>query len=85
MSDLTEFVLARIAEDEREIEADPPVGMGYAMLHRRMSVECQAKRRIVGNLKWFAPTDPLIDPDAILRLLAAPYADHHEYRREWAV
>lgn len=72
---LTEFLLARIAEDE-------------AAAHRmfrpaRFLAECEAKRRIVelgpcrcsehGDSAWLAA----------MRALAAVYADHPEWRGSW--
>lgn len=43
MSDLVEFLLARIAEDETDVAA----GVYTGDAHRRIKAECEAKRRIV--------------------------------------
>jgi hypothetical protein len=116
MSDLTGFLLARIAEDEamaRKVQ-------GYCEPHSRIEIhlsrtetlpdgsrsgthetvtpydpdrvlaECEAKRRIVEEVlanplgKWKAgERSPWADK--MLGILAAPYADHPDYREEWAL
>jgi hypothetical protein len=96
---LTEFLLARIAEDE--VAAREPQWLaleygvdsaGRAAFSSRVLAECEAKRRIVEELS------PAVDYDrdrfivqstleaaatASLRFLALPYADHPDYREEW--
>ena len=91
---LTEFLLARIAEDEA-------AALSRLRGHRelpeteresRVFAECKAKRRIV---EWAAPvltnwpgaaagarhvSDDGLD---VLRILALPYADHPDYDEEW--
>lgn len=126
MNDLTEFLLARVAEDEAvargaldvrnpgyEWEATQVHDRDYGAIDEvslhpaRVLAECEAKRRIVEE---HPPTDP-IDRDGTcycqrclgqgtdvgypdewvqawhpcptLRLLAAIYADHPDYREEW--
>ena len=84
---LTEFLLARIAEDERRVgfvrgfipdEGD----QGEYINPARVLAECEAKRRIVEHCDFDhlarSPGDPYV-----LRLLALPYADHPDYREEW--
>jgi hypothetical protein len=129
---LTEFLLARIAEDEEA--ADQSVQLPSGLLHigspdtplilvwspARVLAECEAKRRIVEwHEKWpvLVQTEPKMETDPtdirgytmrmtqqiqwqtereyfrrfgeappsgpILRLLAAVYADHPDYREEW--
>ena len=113
---ITEFLLARIAEDEwaaqeaiTEIEriawtpgmapsttalgglwCDPDgMGVHVAAQPGRVLAECQAKRAIVeyrAGIRW--PSDEAHDAvrnerDRTLRLLAAVYADHPDYRQEW--
>lgn len=116
---LTEFLLARIAEDAavaRAADQHGPIwqdggpgaiedartvvasdgalrgsGRGVAEVERhalphvltwapaRVLAECASKRRIVelaDDPGWDLPTE-------VLRLLAQPYADHHEYHEEW--
>ena len=83
---LTDFLLARIAEDEEEArwgrlhdDPDDPDSATKILRwdHSRLAVECEAKRRIVQLHKliaWDAGT---------LLLLALPYAEHPDYREEW--
>jgi hypothetical protein len=76
MSDLTEFLLARIAEDERRYDGDRS-DYGYGWQH--MLAECGAKRRIVEMM------GRVVDEFAneVLYALASVYADHPDYREEW--
>jgi hypothetical protein len=109
MSDLTDFLLARYAEDEATIEKvwedntewlpgagiwtlDLPLGAPeYAIVTKeRAAAEVAAKRRIVEEVlanplgKWKAgERSPWADK--MLGILAAPYADHPDYREEWAL
>ena len=91
---ITEFLLARIAEDERharklaETDRRPVLALAITANHpQRVLAECEAKRRIVERAGF------LIDePDGlgnlcegILTDLAAIYADHPDYREEWRV
>jgi Family of unknown function (DUF6221) len=94
---LAEFLLARIAEDERERFA----GIS-PWLDRRWRAECEAKRRIVGRAEMILDSwdamhggDPSMAPypdvnrrerwnaQETLDDLAQPYADHPDYREEW--
>src|SRR4051794_20297731 len=84
---LADFLLERIADDEREATT------------RRRFAECDARRRIVelhdadthmcrdeSYLADGTPyrTDDWADgPCVTLRILAAPYIDHPDYRAEW--
>jgi Family of unknown function (DUF6221) len=97
MSDLTDFLLARLAEDEAVASATlANFGLardlkGPMLAHvthfdpARILAECEAKRRIVG-LKA-QPSDPYTPggyvTDEILLALAQVYADHPDYRKEW--
>ena len=49
LSEIAEFIAARLDEDERELVKDPPVGLGYANLAARIAREVAAKRRIIGE------------------------------------
>lgn len=88
---LTEFLLARIAEDEARLrKAERPWSAPHdpdcdyypgdtpctCNLLERLLAECEAKRRIVANAQ-----DP--GDDIFVRLLALPFADHSDYREEW--
>ena len=89
---LTDFLLARIAEDEalahRVFEDE---GTWFSVTLSRVLAECEAKRRIVRmrqNAKAFVDevvVGMLIAKtlDAALAHLALPYADHPDYRQEW--
>jgi hypothetical protein len=94
---MTDFLLARIAEDEvvlglaRDLSIDPPYvpglwsGPGHhpVMSTARLTSECEAKRRIVGRHAACGDgfTSAPTCPD--LADLASVYADHRDYRPEW--
>ena len=51
----------------------------------RVLAECEAKRRVIEECDDYDnPSEVLILADQILRHLALPYADHPDYREEWA-
>jgi hypothetical protein len=85
---LTDFLLARIAEDEAaRVIPDGDPGWPFTRSaeeiaeSERWKAECEAKRRIVE--REMADVD---EPDwVLLRLLAIPYADHPDYREEWRI
>ena len=98
---LTDFILARIAEDEAWARIE---GAAYLRAHDpsalvdepktpalfpRVLAECEAKRRIVEEALSAPPTsqfDGVRESGAwTLRALAAIYADHPDYRGEWRV
>jgi hypothetical protein len=70
--DLTEFLLARIAEDEA---AGREAWLGDAKATRQVVIESQQK--IDANVPGVA-----VYEDA-LRRLASRYASHADYRNEW--
>lgn len=84
---LTEFLLARIAEDEAtannvtrfEVRDGIP---GKYVIKDRVLAECEAKRRIIGYLP---PVDgPGRDWYRFgLLQMASVYADHPDFREEW--
>jgi hypothetical protein len=90
MNDLTEFLLARIAEDERDFrESYDPDPWGFD----RVLAECEAKRQIVEDWQERhaltaqyrteqAAGQELGALTAMCRI-AAIYADHPDYRQEW--
>ena len=93
---VTEFLLARIADDEAyardwiEHDADHD---GTRFGSGRILVDCEARRRIVdlaakahewgkGTAGATAGYAKVIADDTI-KLLALPYADHPDYQQEW--
>jgi hypothetical protein len=86
---LTEFLLARIAEDEAAVRREMPGRWTNWLAQtrpglvpdldprlKRALAECEAKRRIV---------DVADEAPGVLRFLALPYAEHADYREEWEV
>ena len=73
---LTEFLLARIAEDEEMVE---PVMIVHP---DRFLAECVAKRRIVESLES-AKVRERVALHRVMRHLAAVYADHPDYDEAW--
>jgi hypothetical protein len=51
----------------------------------RVLAECAAKRRLIRWVnQWPMRPHPPSSVDGVLELLAQPYADHPDYRQEWA-
>ena len=95
VSDVTQFLLARIAEDYADAMSGwrwkaLPAGE-YERLQARVLRECEAKRRIVSqwDLTFSEESgEPLggQGPETqwdTLRVLASVYAHHPDYREEW--
>jgi hypothetical protein len=86
---LTDFLLARLAEDE----ASPPVTAGSRhLVEDRMARECEVKRRIVDEHPAYGGVCCCCKamgggsqrfPCLTLRLLALLYADHPDFREKW--
>jgi len=87
---LTEFLLARIGEDEAvagllKPKPSSPMSESYGHSHfiadptspARVLAECAAKKDIIFGLSGTDFSNP------IERRLAVPYADHPDYRDEW--
>ena len=70
---LTEFLLARIAEDEAEARE------ARVMIGTDAPPEGVVRRRIVKEWGW----SETLNGDDLMRILALPYADHPDYRQEW--
>lgn len=96
MTDLVEFLRARLDEDERELAKDPPVGLGYADLGARMRREVAAKRRRLARYEqamneelgeWQAARELMLAARGVLLGVlkedAAVYSDHPDYHPEW--
>jgi len=92
---LTEFLEARIAEDE-DHATDSMAALdraGLASYGARVLAECEAKRRIVSladeqaddftGRAGEAHTMRLLGD--VVKALALPYADHPDYLAEWAL
>lgn len=86
---LTEFLLARIAEDEVNWRLNATVisDEDYERDVRRVLADCEAKRRII---MWHELHDEAAIRQAPSQLtqrtlgcLALPYADHPNYCEEW--
>jgi hypothetical protein len=90
--ELTEFLLARIAEDERgarQAQADPhgchdvlaayfdDTDETWRFTHARVLAECEAKRLLI-EIDGRQAKDK-----GILAALALPYADHPDYDEAW--
>jgi len=95
MSDLTDFLLARIADDKRDAEGLEDDGT-YGTWSHWVLAECEAKRQIVAlhtsdgghecPAGFDSPGDSFVDYTRdchTLRLLAIPDAGHPDYRQEW--
>jgi hypothetical protein len=94
---LTDFLLARIAEDERDARDCKEWSDCFACpTHEtfdtaRVLAECEAKRRIVERHNLIAAGQGETIELAFheqglfeaLHFLALPYADHPDYREEW--
>jgi hypothetical protein len=77
---LTEFLLARIAEDEEWARSVAPPGWEVA----RTRAECDSKRRLVEFFDAMTSSPYHREIGRItLRTLSLPYADHPDYRPEW--
>lgn len=96
MSGLTDFLLARIAEDEAAAQDCKEWSDCFSCpTHerfdtRRVLAECEAKRRIVERHMAYGRYNVDIFRDGytaaledVLRALSLPYADHPNYREEW--
>ena len=80
---ITDFLLARIQEDETRANYYGPLAMGTD----RVLAECKAKREIIrwwvdGLIGYVRVDDELTNP---LLPLAAVYGDHEDYQQEWAL
>lgn len=90
---LTDFLLARIAEDEAGQAGGHDYWCSWSQAsepcdcpRKRIMAECEAKRRIVemyheAGVAGSYPRATVLGP--VARALALPYADHLDYREEW--
>jgi hypothetical protein len=97
MPDLTDFLLARIAEDEAWLRSAAEHWACYPPPQEptRLLAECEAKREIVRAYQLRAEQGSGRGGEVIgyhatgvavaIRHLAAVYADHPDYRGEWRI
>jgi hypothetical protein len=84
---LTDFLLARIAEDLSTAAATSALRAETYAASRRVLAECEAKRRIVerctplSDMQVRRQTRTLASD--VLCALASVYADHADYRESW--
>jgi hypothetical protein len=88
---LTEFLLARIAEDEQVARDEYRCNTDLRWTPVRVLAECETKRRVITFCR--GDMDPAVELDLriederdaamVLRLMATLYADHPDYREEW--
>lgn len=87
MSELVDFLLARIAEEEANA-ADCGGATGChvpdALVDHNIK-QCDAKRMIVKRMGPRVHEHWPTNGGWVLSALALPYADHPDYRREWAI
>ena len=85
MSDLVEFLRARLDEDEHWAQVSKLDGRWFD--RGRVLREVEAKRAMLAELtRWPFDYRPECDDPTRLfvRLLALPYSDHPDYDPEWA-
>ena len=82
---ITDFLRARIAEDEANIEGDWAGGDGglhilSAPMHERLLAECNAKRQILAAWDLTHHNINL----AMLYIIVGVYSDHPDFNPGWA-
>ena len=89
---LTEFLLARYAEDEealpewrRRVVPGSVIGNWILYIGDRMLADVQAKRALVQELDRMQRDEMGWDgiEFKVMAHLALPYSDHPDYREEW--
>jgi hypothetical protein len=82
MSDLVEFLRARLDEDQRALTELAGAMQDYGSA--RVLAEVEAKRELINELTLNEPRpDDEVKVERMLELLALPYADHPDWREEW--
>lgn len=93
---ITEFLEARVAEDEYVANRELLLGTTTPLtkMNARVLDECVAKRAIIAEWEdpttfqtWGSEVDDgyVIAIDKAVRALAAIYADHPNYQQDWAL
>ncbi|HEY2271533.1 MAG TPA: DUF6221 family protein [Jatrophihabitantaceae bacterium] len=88
---LVRFLLARIADDERDLRRINGAGAGDGVLSSaRAMAECAAKRDVIGIMQRMLvlrdlPLERQVRDGAteVLRRMAAVYGSHVGYRTDW--
>ena len=94
--DLSEFLIARIAEQEERCKAllKSPALPHTLAVRRTLTValaDCAAKRAIIRQARWTGQRlepvagDVVSFPIGVLFTLAQPYADHPDYDPAWVM
>ena len=88
MSDIIDFLNARIAEDEAEARRGlEQVGMAAATADLRAFAECEAKRKIIAHherIDWdYEPAGDQAYMEKFLFILAEVYSSHPGYKADW--
>jgi hypothetical protein len=87
---LTEFVLARLADDLIEIEEGYGQECENVFSKERLLADCDAKRRLVtyqqGEWHWndYLYSGEVCAYEEIVKYLALSYAAHPDYQPRWA-
>lgn len=97
--DITDFLNARIAEDEATIQRAPKRADAFDIsmvpvtgaLRSRLLAECAAKRAIIALFKaedvkedWSVEASYAAGAEDCIFALAAVYKDHPDWRQQWA-
>lgn len=80
---LTEFLLARIAEDETDIREDRNDFFAELRVTDKLLTECEAKRRIVEHAENATNGHVKLTAVQHCTWLAQPYADHPDFDPDW--
>lgn len=84
---ITDFLLARIAEDEAaatDVRYVWPTDFDVSLNPARVLRECEAKRRIVAEHTGHRHTYTFYCHEQTLEALAAVYSDHPDYDPAWS-
>jgi hypothetical protein len=88
MSDIIDFLNARIAEDETEARRElEQLAMTEAKADLRAFAECEAKRKIIAHherIDWdYEPAGDQDYMEKFLFILAEVYSAHPDYKEDW--
>jgi hypothetical protein len=88
MSDIIDFLNARITEDETEARRQlEQLGTAAATADLRAFAECEAKRKIIAHfnrINWdYKPAADQHYAEKFLCIVAEVYAGHPDYNEDW--